>query len=1568
VSVKRTKLQDRYELREILGRGGMGIVYKAYDRLMNREVALKTILDIDKSENLSLFYKEWSTLATMVHPNVINIYDIGEFEQDGITKPFFVMPLLPGVTLDKLIKEGSPRLSVKGVIEIVGQAAHGLHAAHDQGLIHRDIKPSNIFVMDDGSVKLIDFGIARAASSNSTTTLKGTVFYLAPEQLELKPASSLSDQFALGVVTYEALTRRRPFQGETEREVILALRQHSPPPASEVNQEVTFALSQVVHKAMAKQPSHRFYNVREYADALVKVLRNEPLTFLDFGKIKPRLDRAAKSFEAGDYEFAAEVLSELEAEGHLDQSIELLRRQVDQAVREHRIHQMLESARRFFDAGEYPLALRKIQETLELDPNDAGALALKGQVEKQRKDTKISEWIAIARKHLDNQSFRQARDALDNVVKLKPNETEALQLLAEVGRREKEVEQVRNQKTDLYQAAMHAWEKGEVSSALTKLEVLIALDRDMPETDTGRSGTYQSFYNRVHSENNSLKNDYDEARRNLASNNFEAALAICKRNLTKYPNHSLFQALKFDVEERQRQHLSAAIAETDRRVEEEPDLDRRVGILEQALREYPGEQHFERARDLVRDKRDLVNSIVAKARFFEERGQFTEALDQWQILKSIHERHPGLAFEIERLIKRRDQQARHSAKARWVEQADKYLENGDYDRAMKTVERALVEFPGEAELLELQKLVAKNQEVSKQALQFLDAAREASEKGDVPRALEALREAYRLDPRNAVIRTVLVNTLLDQARRSIETNLEEAEAAVQEVLMLESGHAPGRSLAAQIADRKREHNVAGRLAQARRLQTEGDIAGALDLTVTGLIEHPQDARLQQLQATLQRAQAGAQRQPAIPASNQPNTPVAPVLPPLPPIPVKPESALQPEPVPEDSPPSKRKHAVAFSILGVAAMVLIVILVAVFSRSRPHPVAQPAAAPANVKYNVSLHASQAGAEIRINGQPCGQSSCNIALAPGDYLAEATLSGFQTATANVHVSTGQNQARDIALTLIANPPLITVSSDLTQGSVLLNNTPTAQLKGGDVEIPKLEPGSYTLAVQNGAFRASVPLEVAAAADQMPKVSGPIETQGMTGFVVSHAGDEAFLYGAGNGLPVTLDGMPGGTLTPAGIHFEHLAPGSHEISIEDPGGQTTKLSFNSGTTPAVLASLVTNRNLGVLDVETGEDGAEVFLNGEKYRRATKNGLLRMYLPPKIYSIRVQKNGFASSPEQTVDLGGGAETKIDFKLTVELSTLAIHRGVPGSEVWLDGNRIGTVRTDGELSAPNIQPGKHTVAIRNARYKPLQADQTFVAAKTTEIEGKLQSLLGALKIEINPPVAGAHLRLRREGESQDREITDTTLNLPEGSYTVTGSAAGYHDAVAAVQVSADGTANATLALKRIEPVASAPAVKNPTFQLNDWLKTGGWTRDGATLRHRGGDFVVAPMDLQQGTVRFAVRLLHGKRIEWMLGYRDAKNYALFQVDGNNFERVEVVDGKKGKTFRAPYAFKKEDFVFINITVSEKGIVHSIGAPAGSPTQVDNWQPDGGPMKGRFGFHIPGHDEIALSDFQIAAY
>src|ERR1700746_3297401 len=162
------KLAGRYEIREVLGEGGMGLVYRAFDSLIRREVAVKTIRDIPEPAALQLFQKECDVLASMSHPNIVEIFDIGEFEEDGKRKPYFVMPLLPGTTLDTLTRQSSHRLTVERTVQIFTQTCRGLQAAHERGLVHRDLKPSNIFVMEDDSVKIIDFGVAHITDVHST--------------------------------------------------------------------------------------------------------------------------------------------------------------------------------------------------------------------------------------------------------------------------------------------------------------------------------------------------------------------------------------------------------------------------------------------------------------------------------------------------------------------------------------------------------------------------------------------------------------------------------------------------------------------------------------------------------------------------------------------------------------------------------------------------------------------------------------------------------------------------------------------------------------------------------------------------------------------------------------------------------------------------------------------------------------------------------------------------------------------------------------------------------------------------------------------------------------------------------------------------------------------------------------------------------------------------------------------------------------------------------------------------------------------------------------------------------
>jgi len=203
----------------------------------------------------------------------------------------------------------------------------------------------------------------------------------------------LSDIFTLGVVAYETLTLRRPFDGATHRDIANAILHHIPPPASDLNPACSPLLGRVVHKTMAKQPWNRFSTARELADAFQKGLRNEPIESFDSARIQPRIERASKAFESGDHQFASEILTELESEGHLDPAMAPLRRKIDQAVRKKMLAQLLESARTRMEDEEFPLALQKVQEALEIDPENADALRMQHDIESNRSTRQVDEWF-----------------------------------------------------------------------------------------------------------------------------------------------------------------------------------------------------------------------------------------------------------------------------------------------------------------------------------------------------------------------------------------------------------------------------------------------------------------------------------------------------------------------------------------------------------------------------------------------------------------------------------------------------------------------------------------------------------------------------------------------------------------------------------------------------------------------------------------------------------------------------------------------------------------------------------------------------------------------------------------------------------------------------------------------------------------------------------------------------------------------------------------------------------------------------------------------------------------------
>jgi len=246
----------------------------------------------------------------------------------------------------------------------------------------------------------------------------------------------------------------------------------------------------------------------------------------------------------------------------------------------------------------------------------------------------------------------------------------------------------------------------------------------------------------------------------------------------------------------------------------------------------------------------LVNSIVLKARQYEEQNLVGEALSQWNTLCSIHPRYPGLDFEIERVRRRSEQRRREEAKLNWVEQVDRLLQAGEHDRAHALAVEALAEFPGDHELQTLDRLALDARERSSEAVKFVKQAQELCSTQHFAEAIELCRQASNLDPNNAMVSGGLATALVGLAQAHLATDWRAAEPLIQEALRIAPAHVLARSLRPSVLLAKRMEFVDHCIAEARELQHTGDISGALAKVQEGLDSYPNDSRLVQLQNTL----------------------------------------------------------------------------------------------------------------------------------------------------------------------------------------------------------------------------------------------------------------------------------------------------------------------------------------------------------------------------------------------------------------------------------------------------------------------------------------------------------------------------------------------------------------------------------------------------------------------------------------------------------------------------------------------------------------------------------------------
>jgi tetratricopeptide (TPR) repeat protein len=895
------------------------------------------------------------------------------------------------------------------------------------------------------------------------------------------------------------------------------------------------------------------------------------------------------------------------------------------------------------------------------------------------------------------------------------------------------------------------------------------------------------------------------------------------------------------------------------------------------------------------------------------------------------------------LEKQRDQQTRAEPETRLIgrhiEQINICLRAGDYSRAQDFLRTAAAEFPNEAELSELEKLVQDGVKRNAEAQRLITASQELFAQRKSTEAIQLLRQAHELDKKNALARAILANALVEQAHSVVETDWREAELLAKQALDLNPSHPTAKTIRSLILDRKKASPVEEWVAQARKLQSSGDLFAALSRVEEGLDIYPNDPKLLQTQDAVQRDQNLRRRQ----ARRRDLEDLR-------------RMELEIDVAADDA----AKAKLADRIQRMAATYWTdgeIISVANGLLNRLGLVSQ-ASSTASPHGAVIFHVPPRSA-LKPAGGDSGQVSTNpvsTSPVPTSHVPPSPVPSGNVATAVAAPSPGP---------LSPGPSSPGPSSIVPPGKV-----PTTP--------PEPQPSAPPAATVPGA-ESSTP--AAKATSRSPQPKRRASSNSTTLVVVSIAAIILVAVAATFYLERKHHAPPSAKApeaAPAASVPAVSAPAVTAPTIAAAPASAPAQTTPEPAVPALQASSDTAKNvaaadqppsdqpppdsshdLGTLLVVAGQDGASVSLNGKLQRQLTRAGQLRLpNLELKDYVVQVSKSGYQDSPPQTIRIRQGEQAKLIFHLQPQnlqpqprLASLIIQGGAPGTVVLVDQTPVGTVQADGTLSVSAVNPGDHTVELRKERFKTRQLKKHFVVGGSTSLSAAdtaLEAVPGELKITFTPAdatlalVKGDLLKIVRSG---------VPLDLAPGTYTLTARTAERFTRSSTLEVISGQSKTLDLSL--------APS------GMSKWEDPGSWKQEherGSFIR-KGGDFVLYGIAPTSGTFVFSAMLAKGHFLQWVLNYTDRNNYVLFQMDDKNFYRSVIHNGKKTDEIIVPDKGDKKSFRTLHVRVSPTELVHQIREGDGW-TVLDRWtQPGTNPSIGKFGFYIPGSDEVELSSF-----
>ncbi|MFB3922550.1 MAG: protein kinase [Terriglobia bacterium] len=710
------KKLGKYTVKSELGRGAMGVVYLGEDPRLGRLVALKTMSStIDDAELLQRFYREAQSAGKLHHPNIVTIYDIDE--ADGI--PFIAMEFLEGETVERIIASRKELPLVKK-LDIIVQVCKGLHYAHQNGIVHRDVKGGNIVVKNDGTVKLVDFGIARLVASAAMTRaglVMGTPMYMAPEQVMGLPVDHRADLFSIGVILYEFLTYKNPFSAPDTAAILYKIVQATPPPIHDSFSDCPPGLEEAVQHALEKDREKRYQSGEDFAFDLQQIadsIRRETLeAFVDEGR---------QHLEQGEFELAKESLRRvLEIDSNHNIARNLLVK-----VKEHMLHvqnqqrieEILPQANEFLAAENYDQAIAFLDEVLQLDPDQPSAKDLKRRASAARaRRLKLVQQMESAGKLAEAGDLSGSKAQLDEVLAIDPQHTSAQALMSWVTREMGEQERQRNVRRYLATARAHSEAKDYIQ-ALNLLEKARELD----------------------------------------------PLSIEVETLTR-------SVLKEREKEERRKVLEERIVQMQQALDQE-QFEEALLLADQTLQEFPGDQrlsglHAQAARlTEIQRKRRYVDDQLQAARGLFLKDQYAEAI---RVLQDALEAVPediGLTSFLKTVEEAQERSRLESLRQQAVREINDLIRDNNFSLAIEAAQRAMARVGESQELQSLLQLAQTGQtehQRQERVREVLSQAKAIAQEERFEDAIRFLEEAKTQDRASEIVS--LLSTTRQQWRQ-----------------------------------------------------------------------------------------------------------------------------------------------------------------------------------------------------------------------------------------------------------------------------------------------------------------------------------------------------------------------------------------------------------------------------------------------------------------------------------------------------------------------------------------------------------------------------------------------------------------------------------------------------------------------------------------------------------------------------------------------------------------------------------------------------------------------------------